>query len=237
MQFIFLGLLLLVFILFLGSAFVKADTKTLAQRMRKAGGYTVLLAALLLAVTGRFVLALPLAIAGMSLLGKRTGIPGLDDLLGTQKSSGQRSSVRTDMLEMELDHDSGSMDGVVSAGQFAGKRLSAMSLDELKLLLEEAQSRDPKAAQLLDAFIESRFGSYKQSSGTNGRTEQKGAGTGAMSIDEAYDILGLSRGASREEIQSAHRNLMKKNHPDQGGSTYLASKINEAKDILLGQTK
>lgn len=236
MQFLFLGLLLLIFILFLGSAFVKADTKTLAQRMRKAGGYTVLIFALGLAVTGRIVLALPLVLAGLSLLGKRTGIRGLDDLLGTQKSAGQRSSVRTDMLEMVLDHDSGSMDGVVNTGEFAGRRLSEMSLDELKLLLEDAQARDPKAAQLLDAFIESRFSEYRQSSGENGR-QQSGGRSSAMTVDEAYDVLGLRRDASREEIQTAHRNLMKKHHPDQGGSTYLAAKINEAKDLLLSRTE
>ena len=67
-----------------------------------------------------------------------------------------------------------------------------------------------------------------------------GAGAGArstsggdMSVEEAYAILGLSAGADAEAIKEAHRRLMVKLHPDHGGSDYLATKINRARDVLL----
>ena len=91
---------------------------------------------------------------------------------------------------------------------------------------------DMQGAQLLRAYME-RTGA-RAGVGQNGSGGSRGAG-GGMSVEEAYAVLGLTPGATPEEIQQAHRALMKRYHPDQGGSTYLASKINEAKDVLLRQ--
>ena len=57
--------------------------------------------------------------------------------------------------------------------------------------------------------------------------------SGNPSKQEAYEILGLKEGASKEEILAAHKRLMQKAHPDRGGSDWLASRINSAKETLL----
>ena len=58
--------------------------------------------------------------------------------------------------------------------------------------------------------------------------------TGTMTRAEALKVLGLHEEATEEDVRAAHRKLIMSNHPDKGGSDYLASKINEAKDVLLG---
>lgn len=54
----------------------------------------------------------------------------------------------------------------------------------------------------------------------------------AMTRPEALAALGLEEGATPQEVKAAYRRLMLKVHPDQGGSEYLATKLNQAKDLL-----
>ncbi len=59
--------------------------------------------------------------------------------------------------------------------------------------------------------------------------------TGAMTAEEARDILGVEKGAGKDEIETAYKRLMRSHHPDQGGSDYFAKKLNEAREVLLGR--
>ena len=224
MQFILIGLLILVVVLLAGRAFANADPKKLAKNTRWLGGWGLLVLAVILALRGGVFLAVPLAILAFTLLG--FAFPWGAPPGNSRKSGGQQSTVRTGLLDMALDHDTGAMEGRVKRGRFEGRLLSSLMPDELEALLEEARLSDPQAAQLLEAFME-RMGGPRA-----GRSSAR-QGSSTMTIEEAYAILDLKPGVTRDEIHQKHRSLMKKFHPDQGGTDYMAAKLNEAKDILL----
>jgi hypothetical protein len=228
MTYLILGLGLLVLVLLAGRGFARADPKRMARLMKSMAGVALVGVAVGLGATGRLVLAIPVGLFGMMLLGMR--MPWQQSGGGDLGGPGRRSSVRTPMLEMTLDHDTGDMDGVVLMGGFEGRKLSQLLPNQLAELLEEARLRDAQAAQLLEAYI-ARFSQGRDTGG--GRAGAPPGSSGPMTVEEAYAVLGLRPGASRDDILQAHRSLMKKYHPDQGGTTYLAAKINEAKDVLL----
>jgi DnaJ-domain-containing protein 1 len=135
---------------------------------------------------------------------------------------------------MSLDHDSGTMTGEVLDGRFRGRQLDQLNLQELRSLLEECEQNDAQSAAVLQAYLERTHSrEYGASHAGAGATSER-AGGSPMTRTEAYEILGLSPGAGAQEIIDAHRRLMQKLHPDRGGSTYLAAKLNQAKDLLLG---
>jgi hypothetical protein len=89
-------------------------------------------------------------------------------------------------------------------------------------------------SSLADYFDGGRSGRRQHPQGdANASLGARPAPGGKMTEQEAYQILGVAPGASMTEIARAHRLLMKKLHPDQGGTTYLAARINEAKDVLF----
>jgi hypothetical protein len=161
-------------------------------------------------------------------------MPGLPAGWGarTQKSSGQASRVRSAFVEMELDHDSGAMRGVILAGPRAGTRLEALDVPTLVALLADI---DEESRALLATYLDRRDPAWREHAQSDAATGQRSAPRGPMTEQEAYEILGLKSGASAEDIVGAHRALMKRLHPDLGGTNYLAARINEAKDTLLRQ--
>ena len=154
-------------------------------------------------------------------------------------SPGQKSEIETRFLRMSLDHDTGAMDGTVIEGVFEGRELDDLNMVEQLSLLAMCRSGDEQSARLLEAYLDRVHGASwrAQDAGAerarDGASFGGGAAPGAMDRDEAYKVLGLRTGASEEDIKGAHRKLMTKIHPDHGGSTYLAAKINQAKDVLL----
>jgi hypothetical protein len=163
--------------------------------------------------------------------------PGFEGLFrAPRKSAGQKSGVRTDTLEMVLDHDSGRMEGRCLKGRFAGRDLASLRDAQVLELLDEIGATDTQGAALLEAYLDRRCQGWRESRSadrTKEEARQKRDHNGRMSCNEAYEVLGLKPGASEADIRAAHRRLMMKLHPDQGGSTYLASRINEAKDVLV----
>jgi len=231
----FLGVIaiLLAIVVALGY-FAKADPKRTARTLKGLGGVALMVLALVMVARGLFVYAVPIAWFGYSLLRGRAPFPS--SFPGTaNKSTGQQSRVWADFIEMRLDHDTGDMEGMVLKGAYEGRFLSDMPLDDLLKLLSECRASDEQAAQLLMAYLDRAHEEWRERSGVGDEEPSSGAGGGPMSVAEAYEILGLEPNASHSDIHKAHRKLMKRLHPDQGGSTYLAARVNEAKDLLLGK--
>jgi DnaJ-domain-containing protein 1 len=98
-------------------------------------------------------------------------------------------------------------------------------------LREQCAAAADQSLALLDAWLD------RAKPGWRGGNAGKGAapaGSSKMTREEALAVLGLKAGATANDIRDAHRRLMKQFHPDRGGSDYLAAKINQAKDVLLG---
>jgi hypothetical protein len=226
---IIFGVLVLVVALWALGVVSKIDPKIGARVLKASGGLLALGFAVFLGIRGEMAIAIPLGAMGLGLLGWLPfGPAGFS--ARTQKSSGKTSRVRSAYFEMELDHDSGDMHGRIVAGQHQGAALEALDVKTLVGLLNEV---DEESRALLVAYLDRRDPRWSEHAQGDAATGRPAASSGKMSEQEAYQILGLEAGASADDISHAHRTLMKKLHPDQGGSTYLAARINEAKEILV----
>ena len=142
------------------------------------------------------------------------------------------SRVETATLEMRLDHATGAMSGRVRSGPAAGRALAELPLPELLALLAACRGGDSDSVPLLEAWLDRADPDWRQREGADDAAGRDGP-SGPMNRAEALAVLGLAEGASEAEIRAAHRRLMRTNHPDSGGSDWLASRINEARDALL----
>lgn len=208
--------------------FLGADPGKLASGMRTLGPVLLALVGVTLLVVGRegiagIILAAAIAWYGSVRMKHQAARP----------VQGKRSTVRTAALEMELDHATGGLEGLVLAGRHEGKMLGAMGLAELQHLYREL-SGDPESRQLLETYLDGRFPVWRKNTDADGGEGLGVApGSGAMTKEEAYKVLGLEAGAAAADVRKAHRRLMQRLHPDIGGTSFLAARINEAKDVLL----
>jgi hypothetical protein len=226
-----LGAVILGLMLWGANSFSKADPKQTAKLARRVGAGAAFLIAAFLLLRGELGAAVAVGIIGVSTLGWLPFWPAGSG--GWTRTSGVRvSRVQTAFIEMELNHVTGAMHGRILAGPH--QRASLDSLD-VPTLIGLLGTLDGDSRALLAAYLDRRQPGWRNhaqddaAAGSGRRT----AGSSKMTEEEAYQILGIQPGASAEEVSRAHRSLIKKLHPDQGGSTYLAARVNEAKDVLL----
>jgi hypothetical protein len=226
---LFASLLLLGVILYLLGWMTKIDIASLAAWVRKSGA-VLLVAFAALIFTRNPGLAIMAGMAAYSLIARTGWFSGKG-----RGNSSSNSTVRTPYLEISLDHATGAISGRILRGRFAGRALADLEDAERMDLLAELRPNDAQGAQLFEAYLERAFPGWNSGGADSG--PRASAASRGMTVDEAYLVLGLSRGATRDDVHAAHRNLMKRFHPDQGGTTYIASQVNEAKDVLLKHIK
>jgi DnaJ-domain-containing protein 1 len=225
---IILGVVVLLLAVWAMYGFARVDPKVASQVLYKSGGIVALAGAAFLTARGQVGLAVPLGFAGLSLLGWIPGMASLGKRMN--KSTGQVSQVRSAFIEMELEHDTGAMRGRILKGRMEGVTLDALDVPALMSLLPEF---DEESRALLMAYLDRRDPTWREHADAGATSGAGDVNSGKMTEEEAYQILGVEPGASAADIGRAHRALMKKLHPDQGGSTYLAARVNQAKDLLL----
>lgn len=145
---------------------------------------------------------------------------------GGQASPGQETRVETATLAMVLHHDSGRMTGTVMRGRFAGADLAGLAMADILALRDDCAREDPDSVPLLEAWLDRAHPDWR---------DAPPAAEGPMDRAEALAVLGLAEGADEAAIRAAHRRLMRTAHPDQGGSAWLAARLNAARDLLLGE--
>ncbi|MEA2832914.1 MAG: hypothetical protein QOG66_1116 [Methylobacteriaceae bacterium] len=234
------GFLLLLLLLYGLRGFTRVPPALLAKVIRRFGGIAAIGAGLFLVVRGGIEPGMALLGAGLWMLGffNLKGPLGFRSVGRGRRAAGI-SRVRSAMIEMELDHATGALNGTVLAGPFEGRVLNSLTRPQCQALWKLCRTDDPDGARLLEPYLDRRFPGWSEAGEEDGDARRAAGGDGRprrpgkMTEEEAYEVLGLRKGATRDDVARAHRALMKKLHPDHGGSTDLAARVNEAKEILL----
>ena len=145
-----------------------------------------------------------------------------------------QSTVRSHHLHMAVNHANGRLTGKVLVGPNSGRSLDELDTSELLELFDFYARSDRQAGLLLQAYLDQRVSGWREKYGKAGippgnRPEREEN----MTLQEASEILGVPVDATRDAVVNAHKRLIQKLHPDRGGSTYLASKVNLAKARML----
>jgi hypothetical protein len=214
----------------------------------KAGVLAFITTLIVLTVTGKLYVLAALG-TGLVIFAKRLFpflryfpfFKGLYQKAKAKQSAGssKHSTVETSLLKMTLDHESGEIDGELLDTVSEGKYLSEFDLPDLISLYILAGKQYPDSIEVLAAYLDRKYGvDWREAANAGKGSQQSGQHSGGsdsseMTVIEAYAVLGLDNNATQEEIIAAHRKLMLKLHPDKGGSNYLATKINQAKYLLV----
>ncbi len=244
MAWFFIGLALLLLLVAALYWLAYADAKSAGKALASVVLVLLSVVTVALALTGRPGAALPVLLTlGWGLLRWKALVRTLAAQASWFRTGGaasdagsQSTTVRTEWLEMTLDHVTGTLDGTVRKGIAAGRSLASLDLDELLDLRRALASEDPDGQRLLEAYLDRVHGpDWRMAAGTTGqeRAQASAPESSGMTDAEALAILGLAPGADRAAIKRAHRRMMQKLHPDHGGSDYFAAKINAAKEHLL----
>ena len=247
--YLILGIAILTGVILTGKWLASAEPKQIIKAFKIVGIAVVVVLIMFFAATGRVLwifYLLPILIPWLLRFRAAARMAKNFSRMSKGGSTGQSSDVETKYLRLSLDHDSGAMAGEVLIGDYAGQRIEEMELSDLIELTAECVAQDEQSAQILEAYLDRTYPDWREqveaeaqgkSGGENRHEHGRGWGPKAqqdgMSQNEAYEVLGLSPGATEKEIKEAYHRLISNLHPDHGGSTYLAAKINQAKDTLL----
>lgn len=236
MSYLILGAGILIGALLAGRWFLSTEPRTLVKVLKWMVVGAVGVAVVLIVLTGRFAMLLwaaPVLLPWIMRARIAARTAKNSARMSGYGTSGRTSDVDSAFLSMQLNHDSGDMDGVIRKGAHAGRRLSELEIADLMALHDTYAREDRESLKLLAAYLDRTYPDWRTGHENQGGSGGDDIGSGPMSRSEALRVLGLPEDAVDAEIKAAHHRLIAGLHPDRGGSAYLSAKINEARDVLL----